>query len=46
MKKSKISFLFMGVTIALFLNGCQKHEPIYDAASTELSALSYTDLRN
>lgn len=44
MKKSKI--LFVGVTIALFLNGCQKHEPIYDASSTELSALSYTDLQN
>ena len=44
MKKSKI--LFVGVTIALFLNGCQKHEPIYDASSTELSALSYFDLQN
>ena len=44
MKKSKI--LFVGVTIALFLGSCQKHEPIYDASSTELSALSYTDLQN
>ncbi len=44
MKKSKI--LFVGVTIVLFLNGCQKHEPIYDVSATELSALSYTDLQN
>ncbi len=44
MKKSKI--LFVSVTIALFLGSCQKHEPIYDAPSTELSVLSYSDLQN